>query len=72
MSQVDDFSIKAIMEGAETQYPFITGIETTKTDVAENHSVYNLQGVLVKKNATSLEGLPYGMYIMNGKKFMVK
>ena len=30
--------------------------------------VYSISGVLVRKNATTLEGLPKGIYIVNGKK----
>ncbi len=35
-------------------------------------TVYNLSGQVVRKNATSLEGLPKGIYIVNGKKVAVK
>ena len=34
--------------------------------------VYNVSGMLVRKNSTSLEGLPTGIYIVNGKKYFVK
>lgn len=34
--------------------------------------VYSVSGVLVRKNSTSLEGLPKGVYIVNGKKYFVK
>ena len=34
--------------------------------------VYSVSGVLVRKNSTSLEGLPKGIYIVNGKKYLVK
>lgn len=34
--------------------------------------VYSVSGVLVRKNSTSLEGLPKGIYIVNGKKYFVK
>lgn len=34
--------------------------------------VYNLQGRKVKANTTTFSGLPAGVYIVNGKKVMVK
>ena len=37
-----------------------------------DNNVYNLQGVIVRQNATTLEGLEPGVYIVNGKKYMVK
>ncbi len=38
----------------------------------KTYDVYTTTGVLVKKNATSLNGLPAGIYIVNGNKVMVK
>lgn len=35
-------------------------------------NIYSLDGRLVRQNATSLEGLPRGTYIVDGKKYMVK
>lgn len=35
-------------------------------------NVYSIQGQLVRANATSLEGLPQGIYIVNGKKYFSK
>lgn len=35
-------------------------------------NIYGMDGRLVRKDATSTEGLPKGMYIMNGKKLIVK
>lgn len=35
-------------------------------------NVYGIDGRLVRRDATSLEGLPKGMYIQNGKKYVVK
>ena len=34
--------------------------------------VYNLQGIMVKRNADDLSGLPAGIYIVDGKKISVK
>ena len=39
--------------------------------VNTNFDVYNLSGMKVRSNATSLEGLPKGIYIVNGKKQVV-
>lgn len=43
-----------------------TGMETISTDI------YDLNGRVVKENATSTEGLQKGIYLMNGKKVVVK
>lgn len=53
-----------------------TGIESIGFDsVVEKADVYNLQGILIKKNASlteNLSELPAGIYIVNGKKFVVR
>lgn len=49
---------------------------TTAIDEVEQagttFTVYTLQGVLVREQATTLNGLPKGIYIVNGKKVVVK
>lgn len=45
---------------------FNQGIFINKTDI------YSINGQLVRKNAENLKNLPKGIYIVNGKKFMVK
>ena len=35
-------------------------------------NVYDLNGVLVRKNTHTIQGLPKGIYIVNGKKHVVK
>jgi hypothetical protein len=50
------------------------GIESVGTDM-ENVDVYSISGVRVKTNATrrnATQGLPKGVYIVNGKKTIVK
>ena len=34
--------------------------------------VYNIKGQVIRSNSSSVEGLPKGLYIVNGKKYMVK
>ena len=48
-------------------------VDEVKSVVApEVADIYGMDGRLVRKNAASLEGLPKGLYIMNGKKMVVK
>ena len=47
-----------------------TAIGSILKDGADTMDVYTPQGVCVKRNATSLEGLAHGIYIVNGKKIM--
>ncbi len=39
---------------------------------AATGNVYNLNGQLVRRNAASLDGLAHGVYVVNGKKVVVK
>ena len=52
--------------------PEVTGIESVKTDKAVDTSngIYNLNGM--RMSATSLDELPAGIYIVNGKKVVTK
>lgn len=49
-----------------------TGIKDILMPDGEAHDIYNLQGRKVKAKATSLEGLSPGVYIINGKKTILK
>ena len=52
-----------------------TPIETVKEDDLNRDTsgkVYSISGVLVKNNAADLNNLPKGIYIVNGKKYVVK
>ncbi|MGN0230931.1 MAG: hypothetical protein ACI4A8_01835 [Muribaculaceae bacterium] len=51
-----------------------TGIEGVNVDAQANGNVYNTQGVLVMKNADAakVNSLPAGIYLMNGKKIVVR
>lgn len=64
------FSINGVVDDSET-----TGIDAIGAELngnAVNGNIYNLSGQLVRRNATSLEGLAKGVYIHNGKKYIVK
>lgn len=53
----------------------ITAIENAKkegADVKYVDIVVSINGQVVRRGSTSLEGLPQGMYIINGKKYFVK
>ena len=52
-----------------------TPIETVKVDDLNRDTsgkVYSVSGVLVKNNAADLNNLPKGIYVVNGKKYVVK
>ena len=49
-----------------------TGIEEIVSKADSTFNVYTISGTLVKRNTTSLSGLAKGIYIVNGKKVVVK
>ena len=50
-----------------------TGVETVKvTKTITDGNVYSIDGRLVKKGAGTVEGLQPGLYILNGRKVVVK
>lgn len=52
----------------------ITPIETVKVDDLNRDTsgkVYSISGVLMKNNAADLNNLPKGIYVVNGKKYVV-
>ena len=49
-----------------------TGIEDVKTLAGKTFDVYSIDGMLVRKNATNLNGLARGVYVVNGKKYIAK
>lgn len=57
-------------EDLESETTGIVDVQNRQSRSTGN--VYNLQGVLVKANAVDFEGLPAGIYIVNGKKYSVK
>ena len=49
-----------------------TAIEGIEAEQQHSANIYNLNGQLVRQGATSTEGLPSGLYIVGGKKVVVK
>lgn len=51
-----------------------TGIEDVAADTAVSRTVFNLQGMPVLENATAADfnNLPAGLYIFNGRKYVVR
>lgn len=69
VSKVFEYEIEGVVEQVNGNATAIDGIEA-----AQQHSanIYNLNGQLVRQGATSTEGLPSGLYIVGGKKLVVK
>ena len=68
-SKVFEYEIEGVVEQVNGNTTAIDGIEA-----AQQHSanIYNLNGQLVRQGTTSTEGLPSGLYIVGGKKLVVK
>ena len=49
-----------------------TGIGHVEGDIGVKYDVYNVNGQMVRKDATTLNGLDNGVYIVNGKKIIIK
>ena len=47
-------------------------LNNKKSQVTQDDIVRNINGQVVRRGTTSLEGLPKGLYIVNGKKYMVR
>jgi hypothetical protein len=50
----------------------IVDVCVEETNVAFPADVYSLSGQMVRKDATELDGLPRGVYIVGGQKIVVK
>ena len=50
----------------------VTAIDGIEAELQHNANIYNLNGQLVRQGAASTEGLPSGLYIVGGKKVVVK
>ena len=55
-----------------TAVQYATGIKDITVKPASLYNVYTLEGVQIKKNATSISDLHQGIYIINGKKVVIK
>ena len=68
-SKASELSLSLFDDGSTTP------IETVKVDDLNRDTsgkVYSISGVLVKNNAADLNNLPKGIYVVNGKKYVVK
>lgn len=60
------------LDGETTGIDGITAQTDNKVKRADGVNVYDIYGRLVRRGSESLEGLPAGVYIVNGKKYMVR
>lgn len=65
---VEDANLSMSLD-ADHGTTYIDGVSIRGT---QTNDVYTLGGQLVRKNAQNLSGLAKGIYVMNGKKFIVK
>ena len=68
-SKASEFSISLFDDSSTTP------IETIKVDDLNRDTsgkVYSISGVLVENNAADLNNLPKGIYVVNGKKYVVR
>lgn len=63
-----------ILENIESDFTSISGIEDIFNADSHTFDVYSVQGTIVKQNATpcDIETLTPGLYIINGKKLILK
>lgn len=64
-----EYEIEGVVDQVNGDVTAIEGIEAAQQ---HNANIYNLNGQLVRQGATSTEGLPSGLYIVGGKKVVVK
>ena len=64
-----EYEIEGVVDQVNGDVTAIDGIEAEQQ---HNTNIYNLNGQLVRQGATSTEGLPSGLYIVGGKKVIVK
>ncbi len=63
-------AVEYLIAGEEYQFVGINNIQVEGAQWPAD--IYDLSGRMIKKAATSLEGLEKGLYIVNGKKLLVK
>jgi hypothetical protein len=61
---------KEIVEYDESTDP--TGIESTECNAGEGFDVYDMSGRKVRRQTTTLNDLPKGVYIIGGRKQVVR
>ena len=70
------YSITAVyLDGSESDpvtVQVINNIETIGRNETVAYNVYTLDGILVRKKSESLRNLRPGIYIINGRKYLVK
>ena len=64
-----EYEIEGVVDQVNGDVTAIDGIEAEQQ---HSGNIYNLNGQLVRQGATSTEGLPSGLYIVGGKKVVVK
>ena len=64
------------LKGITFHMEVVSGVRDIHTDETAGadkpFAVYSVDGRLVRRDATSLDGLPKGIYIAKGKKYVVK
>ncbi len=65
-----EYEVNGVVEKVSGSTNGIGTIDAETKTVTGN--VYNLNGQLVRRNAASLDGLAHGVYVVNGKKVVVK
>ena len=66
-----EYVINGVLEIADGSSSTAVDGVLSDTDAVRGN-VYNLNGQLVRANATTMEGLSRGIYVVNGKKYVVK
>ncbi len=63
-----------MVAGFELPFDVATGVDRISAEqtLPVNNNVYTIDGRMVKKGDTSVEGLPAGLYIAGGKKIVVR
>lgn len=62
-----------INEDEQEEATGISDIQNEEKALTTNENIVrNINGMVVRRGTTSLEGLPKGLYIVNGKKFIVR
>lgn len=61
-----------VFDSKEAMDAVVAGVNGVKADAKTSANVYTVNGQLVRKNASTLVGLPKGIYIQGGKKIVVK